>query len=101
MVKQKSCKQCKTKFTPTQPLQQVCSFKCSIDYARINQAKKAKKDWVKEKAERKEKIMTLSEWKGLLQIKSNSIVTAPTYIMTGIKFTCLCTCGNTPYIQIY
>lgn len=74
MVKLKSCKQCKTKFTPDRPLQMVCSFKCSVEYTKANQAKKAKKDWVKEKAERKEKITTLSEWKGLLQEVINGIV---------------------------
>lgn len=74
MLKQKSCRQCKTKFTPDRPLQMVCSFMCSVEYTKANQAKKAKKDWVKEKAERKEKAMTLSEWKALLQIVINQIV---------------------------
>ena len=73
MAKPPKCKVCKNEFTRQQPLQQVCSFKCSIDYARINQAKKAKEDWVKEKAERKEKIMTKSDWEKLFQILINHI----------------------------
>ena len=73
-MKPKSCKQCKSKFIPDRPLQMVCSFMCSVEYTKANQAKKAKKDWVKEKAERKEKITTLSEWKGLLQEVINGIV---------------------------
>jgi hypothetical protein len=73
-MKPKQCKTCKTKFTPDRQFQQTCSFDCAIGLVKFNQAKKAKKDWVKEKAERKEKITTLSEWKGLLQIVINQIV---------------------------
>ena len=61
-MKPKSCKQCKSKFIPDRPLQMVCSFMCSVEYTKANQAKKAKKDWVKEKAERKEKLKTLSDY---------------------------------------
>jgi hypothetical protein len=46
---------------------------CSVEYTKANQAKKAKKDWVKEKAERKEKIMTKSDWEKLFQILINHI----------------------------
>lgn len=73
-MKSKVCRQCKTKFIPSNSLQVVCSFKCSIEYARFNQAKKAKKDWVKEKAERKEKIMTKTDWENRLQYYINQII---------------------------
>lgn len=73
-MKPKVCKTCKSKFIPDRQFQACCSFDCAIGLIKFNQAKKAKKDWVKEKAERKEKIMTLSEWKGLLQIVINQIV---------------------------
>ncbi len=69
----KTCKYCKEKFIPDRPLQMVCSFMCSVEYTKANQAKKAKKDWVKEKAERKEKIMTKSDWEKLFQILINHI----------------------------
>ena len=70
----KTCKYCKEKYIPDRPLQMVCSFMCSVEYTKANHAKKAKKDWIKEKSERKEKITTLSEWKGLLQEVINGIV---------------------------
>jgi len=72
-MKPKFCKTCKTKFTPDRQFQQTCSFDCAIGLVKFNQAKKAKKDWVKEKAERKEKIMTKSDWEKLLQILINNI----------------------------
>jgi hypothetical protein len=72
-MKPKLCKTCKTKFTPDRQFQFTCSFDCAIGLVKFNQAKKAKKDWVKEKAERKEKIMTKSDWEKLLQILINNI----------------------------
>jgi hypothetical protein len=72
-MKAKSCKQCKSKFIPDRPLQMVCSFMCSVEYTKANQAKKAKKDWIKEKAERKEKIMKKGDWEKLLQDQVNHI----------------------------
>ena len=57
-VKVKSCKICKDKFTPTRPLQSVCSPNCAYTHAKT----------VREKAERKEtkeakiKLKTKSDW---------------------------------------
>ena len=73
-MKPKICKFCKNTYAPERQFQQICSFECAIGLAKLNQFKKVKKDWVKEKAERKEKSMTLSEWKGLFQIVINQIV---------------------------
>ena len=73
MLRQKSCKQCKTKFTPTKPFQQACSPDCFYKLAMVKLELKKKKDWVKEKAERKEKIMTKSDWEKLFQILINHI----------------------------
>lgn len=69
-VKQKSCKMCKTKFTPTQPLQMVCGHRCALDYSRgrIESSKK------KERKEAKEKLKTKSEYLKDLQIVVNEIV---------------------------
>lgn len=61
-MKPKNCKQCKSKFIPDRQFQSTCSFDCAIGLVKFNQAKKAKKDWVKEKAERKEKLKTLSDY---------------------------------------
>ena len=74
MLKQKSCKQCKTKFTPTKPFQQACSPDCFYKLAMVKLELKKKKDWVKEKAERKEKIMTKSDWENRLQYYINQII---------------------------
>jgi hypothetical protein len=70
----KLCKTCKSKFTPDRQFQQTCSFDCAIGLVKFNQAKKAKKDWVKEKAERKEKIMTKPDWEKRLQYYINQII---------------------------
>jgi len=57
-IKDKTCKICKVKFTPTRPLQSVCSPNCAWDHAKT----------VREKAERKEtkeakiKLKTKSDW---------------------------------------
>lgn len=41
-MREKTCKACKTKFTPDREMQTTCSYSCAIDYARYNQDKKAK-----------------------------------------------------------
>ena len=62
MAKPPKCKICKNEFTRQRPFQVCCSYEHAIIFAKENQAKKAKKDWVKEKAERKEKLKTLSDY---------------------------------------
>ena len=42
-MKQKICKNCKTKFTPSRPFQVVCSIKCAHEYSKVIQAKKKRK----------------------------------------------------------
>ncbi len=72
-MKPKICKFCKKTYAPERQFQQICSFECAIGLAKLNQFKKVKKDWIKEKAERKEKIMTKSDWEKLFQIIINHI----------------------------
>lgn len=72
-MKVKICKTCKYTFVPDRNFQACCSFDCAIKLTKENQAKKAKKDWVKEKAERKEAIMKPSEWEKILQDQTNHI----------------------------
>lgn len=40
--KMKTCRVCKNKFTPSRPLQMLCSVKCSYKYVELLNAKKAK-----------------------------------------------------------
>ncbi len=39
-MKEKICKQCKTKFQPERQMMTTCSYTCAIEYARANQLKK-------------------------------------------------------------
>ena len=68
MLKKKKCKSCKEWFTPTQPLQMVCSPKCAIDYSKVLKEKKHKK-------ERLEKLPELypRKYRGLLQAEINKL----------------------------
>jgi len=69
-MRQKKCKICKEKFTPMRPLQMVCGYKCSHEYAKLQK----QKAWKKEKKERKEKLMTRSEHLNLLQKVFNAYI---------------------------
>jgi len=77
--KQKTCKVCKKKFTPTKPLQTVCDFGCAIELNLINKAKKqaqyAKKER-KEYREAKEKQKSRRDWLGEAQQVFNSYIRA-------------------------
>jgi len=73
-MKKKTCKQCKCKFEPSRPLQMVCSYRCSIEYLKEQDKKKAKIQWSKEKKELKEKLRTKSDYEKDLQININTIV---------------------------
>jgi hypothetical protein len=51
-MKEKKCKMCKSSFIPTRPMQTICSFECSIEYAKNKnkteiekKARKAKKEF--------------------------------------------------------
>jgi hypothetical protein len=49
MKKQKTCRSCKDKYTPTQFAQVVCGWKCAIEYDKQKKAKKEKKEHAKGK----------------------------------------------------
>ena len=69
-IKPKKCKVCKEVFTPTQPLQRVCTLKCAIE-----DGKKVKeKKWKKEKKERKEALKTNSDYVRELQVIFNKYI---------------------------
>ena len=62
----RTCKICKTKFTPTySSVQMTCSVKCSIDYAKLQTKKKQDKklkEINKDVRQRKEALKTNSDW---------------------------------------
>jgi hypothetical protein len=69
-IKPKKCKVCKDIFTPTQPLQRVCTLKCAIEDG--NKVKEKK--WNKEKKERKEALKTNSDYVRELQVIFNKYI---------------------------
>lgn len=50
-LKQKTCKACKSKFTPTQFAQCVCDWKCSLEWEKMKKAKKEAKAHTKARQE--------------------------------------------------
>jgi hypothetical protein len=69
-MKQKTCKVCKTKFTPLRPLQMVCSPKCGMEYIK----KQNSKEWQKEKKVIKEKLLTKKDYLNILQKVFNTFI---------------------------
>jgi hypothetical protein len=69
-MRNKKCKVCKTVFQPIRPLQMVCSPTCGYEYAKMQK----QKSWNKEKKERKEKLMTRSDWMNLAQKTFNAYI---------------------------
>lgn len=77
-LNERNCEICKTPFTPFRPFQVVCSWGCSIELGKLKVAAKVQKQkdkvWRVEKAVRKEKIMTVSDYEKLLETEINAIV---------------------------
>ena len=74
-VKPKKCRQCGKMFTPTYSTTQVtCDYNCAIVYGVAKKAEKDAKEWVKEKKERKEALMSHSEWLKLLRSVFNTYI---------------------------
>jgi hypothetical protein len=74
VVKPKTCKECKSKFIPTMPLQAICGYECALIATRKHAQKQQAKVFCKEIKEMKDGLKTLSEWKKDLQIEINTIV---------------------------
>ena len=90
------CKMCKTTFKPTySTLQSVCSPKCDIEYSSIQLKKENEKKWKIEKKERKEKLLTTSDWLQLLQQVFNAFIRERDY-----KLPCI-SCGTTANVQYH
>ena len=73
--KPKKCKNpsCGKVFTPNFKLQRVCSIDCAYQLARIESDKKQAKEAKVQKAEMKERIKTLSDYKRELQVLVNHL----------------------------
>ena len=70
-VKPKKCRNCKQTFTPKRStLEVVCSLHCALSEAK----KKTAKDWQKEKAKRKEDLMTHKDYVQKLQPIFNKFI---------------------------
>ena len=54
----KKCKACQNKFTPTRPLQEVCTPRCGIELHRIKEEKKRRK----KDRERLQELQPISHW---------------------------------------
>lgn len=88
-MKEKKCKICSEKFTPTRPLQMVCTPACGYIYARRQQ----EKNWQREKKVRKEKLMSRGDWEQMLQKVFN------TYIRKRDEGKPCISCGTTAKVQ--
>lgn len=61
VVKDKTCRECKDKFTPYNTTQTVCSPKCAIENARKKLEKKEKDEWSKRKKSMSDKLETRTQ----------------------------------------
>ena len=77
-MKIKTCKACKSQFTPIRQFQVVCNtYTCAIAYANIaieRQNKKEVSEYQKEKKERQQALKTKSDWLKETQVVFNSYI---------------------------
>lgn len=57
------CKNCKSNFNPTQPLQVVCSLNCAIALSKQTVKKQSDKKWKEKKVVLKDKLKTVSDYR--------------------------------------
>lgn len=69
-MKPKKCKICNEKFTPSKPLQMVCSFQCSIEYSR----RQKDKAWKSRKKKIKEDLLTVQDLMKIAQQVFNKFI---------------------------
>jgi hypothetical protein len=75
----KTCKACKTEFTPTRPMQKVCSPMCALEVSRQVAQKKAAKEAQEDRKKTREKLdamRTKPQLVKLAQIAFNSYIRA-------------------------
>lgn len=73
-LRPKKCRNCKEKFEPYTSLQVVCGVKCSIEYSKTQNEKKALKQARIQKKKGHEALMTHSDWKQKLQKIFNTFI---------------------------
>ena len=61
-MKEKKCKVCLDKFSPTQFAQIVCGYKCAIEHSKNLKKIKEQKEWKAEKSVLKDKLKTLGQF---------------------------------------
>lgn len=61
-MKEKKCKVCLHKFTPTQFAQIVCNYKCAIEHSKNLKKIKEQKEWKVKKSVLKDKLKTLGQF---------------------------------------
>jgi Bacteriophage Lambda NinG protein len=89
-MKQHTCKVCKAKYTKTRPLQKVCGIECAKSLAKLKNFNDRKKAEAKSLKERKEAILTRSDWVKKAQVAVNAYVRARDAGLPCIS------CGATP-----
>lgn len=78
-LKQKTCKSCRQKFTPTRPMQSACSTACAIAIAerkREKQAQQMAAEKRRETRQRLERIKTRAQWLKEAQTAFNAFIRA-------------------------
>ena len=77
LPKAKTCKACKHKFTPTQPLQYVCGWQCALAYANALSEKRKALEASQSRRETKlklDKLKTKSDWLKDAQKEFNTFI---------------------------
>ena len=88
-IKDKTCKICKVKFTPTRPLQSVCSPNCAYTHAKAVRVKTERK----ETREAKVRLKSKSEWLKEAQTVFNQFIR-----LRDKDLPCI-SCGTTANVQ--
>ena len=78
-LKQKTCKSCRQKFTPTRPMQSACSTACAIAMAERKREKQAQQMAAEKRRETRqqlERIKTREQWMKEAQAAFNAFIRA-------------------------
>lgn len=73
-LNKRKCVNCGQVFQKLKPLQNCCSIVCSIEHAKALREKKEAREWKKEKAVRKEKLKTKSDYEKELETVFNEFI---------------------------
>ena len=74
ILKDKTCRNCKTTFTPTMSLQVVCGHKCAVTYTRTKALERREKAYRAETRRRRVASMTVSDWTKKVQQEFNLFI---------------------------